>query len=125
MAAHADARTRGALLGVALVGLAASIGLGAFWNLRAGLGVALGATLAAGNLWVISRVSRALFLGSGARSAPWLVIALVKLFALFGAFYLLVICGFADILALAIGYGALPIGIVLSQVAVPGEDIEG
>ncbi len=91
----------------------------------AALGVVLGATLAVANLWVISRVVRAL-VGRGGRALFWALVGTVKVVVLMGAVYLLVMARLADILPLVLGYGALPIGILAVQLrAAPQQDEPG
>jgi len=78
--------------------------------------VGIGAALAVANLWAIARTVRA-FLGaaSGGRRPSWLALAALKLVVLFGLLGALVKNGWAEVLPLALGYVALPLGIVLSQ----------
>ena len=102
-----------AILGV-LLAVAAWFGFG----VRAGIAVACGAGLGAGNLWTIGLVVRA-FLGGAAARWPWVLVALAKFSALYGGVFLLVFCGVADILPLAVGLGALPLGIVVAQLGAP------
>jgi hypothetical protein len=103
----------GALRAVVLVGIAASVAAVALVGPRVALGVGIGAAAAAANLWVLTRVVRGFL--SGANGLPWGVIALVKMTFLFGGLYLLVKSGVAGVMPLVLGFGALPVGIVLSQ----------
>jgi hypothetical protein len=82
------------------------------------LGVAAGAILATANLWVIGLVVRAMVGGTRA-PVPWVIVVLGKFAALFGVLCLLVFGGFVDILPLAVGIGALPVGIVVAQLSAP------
>lgn len=98
-----------------MCGIIAAVGAGVLAGPRALVGVILGAALAVGNLWAVTRIARALF-GEG-RRLSWGLVALTKFSLLFGIVVLLVRLGIADILSLIIGYGALPIGIAVGQLA--------
>ena len=78
------------------------------------LSVLLGAALAVFNLWAVFRVVRAFLYPAGVR-APWILLALFKLTVLFVGVGFLVRSGSAHVLPLLIGYAALPLGIVVSQ----------
>jgi len=78
------------------------------------LSVGLGGIVAVVNLWAVIRIVRAFLYPAGAR-APWILLALVKLAALFAAVSFLVRGGSAQVLPLMIGYAALPLGIVVSS----------
>ena len=114
----------GAIWAVLLVGVVASVAAGITAGARQLVGVALGATIAAINLWAVSRIVRA-FTIPGEPRLPWALIATAKFSVLFGAVIALVDLGITDLISLLIGYGALPIGIVASQLrsapAVRGE----
>lgn len=99
---------------IALVGASAALIALAMAGLRAMFGVAVGAALAAANLWLLARIVR-VFLGGGERRASWSALALFKFSALLALVYLLLRTGAVGVLPLVIGYGALPVGIVLSQ----------
>lgn len=80
---------------------------------RAGVvGVALGAAIATLNLWALGRIVRAFMNGAG---LPWILLGALKLFGLLGALGLSLRLGVTTVIPLAIGYGALPVGIVFSQ----------
>ena len=76
--------------------------------------VLLGAVVALFNLWALVRVVRAFLYPAGAR-APWILFAMFKLTVLFVGVWFLVRNGNAQVLPLLIGYAALPLGIVVSQ----------
>jgi len=78
------------------------------------LSVGLGGLLAIFNLWGLVRIVRAFLYPVGAR-APWILFALFKLTVLFMGVWFLVRSGSAQVLPLLIGYAALPLGIVVSQ----------
>jgi hypothetical protein len=63
----------------------------------------------------VGRVVRA-FLSGGAR-LPWAAVVLVKLALIAGALYLIVRSDWILLLPFAIGWGALPVGIVFGGVA--------
>jgi len=113
-----------AIWAVVLVGFVASVVAGIVVGPRALIGVALGAAIAAVNLWVVSRIVRA-FATPGEPRLPWALVATAKFTALFGMVIALVSLGITDLISLLIGYAALPIGIVASQLrstpAVRGE----
>ncbi len=77
------------------------------------LAVAIGAVAAVLNLWVMGRLVSS-FLGGHGRMS-WGFVAIVKLAVLFGGMFLLIKSGIAGVLPLLIGYGALPLGIVVAQ----------
>jgi hypothetical protein len=87
-------------------------------GLRDGIGIACGAALATANLWAFARVVSA-FLSGGGRSAPWAVVAVVKMLALLAVAYALMKRGIAPPIALGLGYLALPVGITLAQLFAP------
>lgn len=102
---------------IAILGAVASVVAFFFYDGRTALSIALGAALGAGNLWAIARIVRGFLAARGAR-APWTLMALVKMSALFGIWMLLLATGFVELMPLVIGFGALPIGIVASELFV-------
>lgn len=111
--AETDGSIRAALVSVAIVGLVETVVAVAAFGSRAALGVAIGAAAATANLWALSRLVRAFF--ARRRVLPWSVIGLLKFVALIGALFFVVERGIADAIPLAIGFGALPVGIVVFQ----------
>jgi hypothetical protein len=100
------------LVAIALAGaVATAVALGVA-GLRAASGVALGAVIAFANLWVFARLARAFLAGDGS-AGRWGVIAVLKLFALFGGFWLLIRHPIVGLVPLMLGYGVLPVGITL------------
>jgi hypothetical protein len=89
------------------------------------LSIALGALLAVGNLWAVARMVRGFLHPAGGVRSPWVSLAMLKFGLLFLGVMFLVRGGFAKVLPLAIGYAALPLGIVVSQLksaaAAPGK----
>jgi hypothetical protein len=103
-----DPTLRRAFVAVALAGAALSCGALAAYGARVGLGTLAGALVAWVNLWLLSlTVGRVLAQQSGA-----IPLALVKLSGLLLVTYALVRVVGLDVLALAVGFGALPLGIV-------------
>jgi len=96
------------VIGIGMVMLAAT-----FAGARAALGVAVGAAIALANLWVFDLVVRRLLAPSSSRPL-WAVVAGVKFCALVCGTFLVLDRGLLPLLPLAIGYGALPLGIVAS-----------
>jgi hypothetical protein len=103
---------RSALWAIALTGalltLAAPFVLG-----RGGIvGVALGSAIAAFNLWSLGRIVRAFMNGAG---LPWALLGMLKLFGLLAVVGLVLKLGITTAIPLAIGFAALPVGIVFAQ----------
>ena len=122
---HSDAQMRAAVIAVALCGVCLTLGALVFFSGRAALGVAIGGGIATVNLLVFARIGNA-FLGRKGKTAPWAVIALLKLVVLFGGIWLILASGVISGLSLAVGYGALPLGITLASLfgPKPPDDIE-
>lgn len=105
---------RGALFAVCIFGLLGTVA--ALWlgGMRPAWSLAIGAGIAAGNLWLLAQMVRA-FLAQKGATAPWGIVAVLKFALLFGAMYVLVKTRTVDILSCAIGFCALPVGIVFAQ----------
>jgi hypothetical protein len=76
------------------------------------VGVALGAAIATLNLWALGRIVRAFMNGAG---ASWAVLGALKLVGLVALLAVVLKLGLTSVIPLAIGYGALPVGIVFAQ----------
>lgn len=76
--------------------------------------VALGGLLAVLNLVAFAFIGRGV-LGRGANRRLWGVLAGLKFLVLFGGIFVLVRSGALNVLALAIGYAALPAGVVTAS----------
>ncbi|MDI1430668.1 ATP synthase subunit I [Polyangium sorediatum] len=113
-----DAPMRGALVGVIGSAVVLTIGSFALGGPRFGIGVAIGGALAPLNLWVFAQVGEA-FLSRRGNTAPWAVIATLKLALLLGGVWLILRSGIASGLSLIVGYGALPIGITVGTLFGP------
>ena len=76
------------------------------------VGVAIGGALAFANLWAIAVVVRGFLRGAG---LPWGAFAALKFAALVFLVWIVLRNGWAEVMSLALGYVALPIGIVIGQ----------
>lgn len=105
-----------ALRGVALTGAACAFFVLPWLGARASVGVLAGAGLGAANLWLISKIVRALVGSSSPGSAAgWPLVAVPKLCLLAGAVWLVLRGGFVSALPFVVGVGAVPLGIVAAQ----------
>jgi hypothetical protein len=93
------------------VGVAASIAGLSFFGPFVGFSVLVGATVASANLYVLSRTVRGMVEGGG---SSWAGVALLKFLVLLAVTYGLIHYQFVGPLALAVGFGALPFGILLA-----------
>ena len=109
-----DPALRAAVKAVAVTGVVLAVLAAVFSDLRAAVGVFLGGALATANLALFIRLGDAFLDQKGPRT-PWALLGFLKLLALFGAVYLILRRGDVSALALVVGYGALPIGITLSN----------
>ncbi len=116
--AGSDASMKAAILFVAGTGAVLTLGAVAAYGARAALGVGIGGAIATANLWVFSKIGEA-FIGRRGNSAPWAVIAVIKLIALLGGIWLILRSGIVSGLALMIGYTALIVGITLGTLFGP------
>ena len=110
----AQSGVRHSIVAVAAVGLVGAFA--ALWlnGMSAARSVAIGAAIAVANLWLLAQMVRGFLTRKGA-VAPWGVIAVLKFVLLFGAMYVLMKSRLVEILPCAIGFGALPIGIVIAE----------
>lgn len=115
---------RRSIVAVGLVGLVGAVG--AFWlgGMASARSVAIGASIAVANLWLLAQMVRG-FLGGKGNVGPWGVIAVLKFVVLFGAMYVLVKFRLVELLPCAIGFGALPVGIVLAELFGGRRDLGG
>jgi hypothetical protein len=118
--AHVFAATRAGIelgrlvFAVAAIGALAALITLAIFGATAARGVAVGAAVATLNLWSFTRIGGA-FLSRRGLQASWGVLAGLKLIVLFGGVVWLLKLEIADPVAFLVGYVALPIGIVASQ----------
>ncbi len=115
-----DARLQTSIRAVAVAGLVLTLFGAAFAGVRAGISVALGATLAAGNLWLLARIVTELLPGDSAGAeaqsrAGWALVAVLKMFGLLALAWLLMRHGIVSPLPMLVGFGALPIGIAIGS----------
>ena len=114
-----------ALWSVAVVGALLAAGAPLALGPGSRSSIALGGLLAVGNLWAVAKMVRGFLNPSGGVRSPWVSLAMLKFGLLFLGVMFLVRGGFAKILPLAVGYAALPLGIVVAQLksaaGAPGE----
>lgn len=99
---------------IAVLGAAGSLAAAWIAGPRVVPSVAFGTLLALGNLWLIALIVGA-FLGGTGPKLRWGVLTLLKFSGLLVAAYLLLRTGWVELLPLALGYAALPLGIVAAQ----------
>lgn len=116
-----DPVMRAAIRGVALTGLALTLGALLFFDARTAGGVGTGAVIATLNLMVFARIGEALILGRGA-TAPWAAIAMIKLAGLLGLVWMILRAGWFPPISIAVGFGSLPLGITLGTLFGPKPD---
>jgi len=96
---------------VLIVGAVLVVAALAFMGWRTALGVFAGAAIAWVNLWVLARAVQSLLGGAQVR---WAALAFLKFLALLGISFALVQSGAIEPLPLAVGFGALPLGISIA-----------
>lgn len=114
----ARASMRAAIISVAATAAVLSAGALFGFSARTAAGVAIGGVIATANLWVFSRIGQA-FIGRRGNTAPWALIAVLKLVLLLAGVWMILKSGIVSGLALTVGYGALPIGITLGSLFGP------
>ncbi len=102
------------IVAVAVVGGIGTIVMLLAVGARAGWSVALGAGIAVLNLIVLTRMVK-VFLSPQRPSRGWMGLGFIKVALLAAAMYLPPKAGFADLLWMLLGFGALPLGILLGQ----------
>jgi len=123
-----DQGLRGALWAIALTGAALTLATPFVLGRAAVVGVALGSAIAGFNLWSLGRIVRAFMNGAG---LPWVLLAALKLVGLLVLVAVVLKLGITTVIPLAVGYVALPLGIVFAQLgsarpsAVPSPNIQG
>jgi hypothetical protein len=100
------------LFAVAIAGVVLTVLTPFAFGKGALLGVAMGGVLALSNLWVIALVVRGFLRGAG---LPWGAFAALKFAVLLFLVWIVLKNGWAEVLPLALGYAALPVGIVFGQ----------
>ena len=112
-----DAPMKAAIASTAVCGVALAALAFVTFGLAAAFGVAIGGAIATANLAVFARIGQA-FLAEKGRG-PWVAVAVLKLVFLFGGVFLLIKSGIVSGVSLAVGYGALPLGITLGSLFGP------
>jgi hypothetical protein len=115
-----DGRMRTSIAAVALVGVGFALVALLVFGISTGFSVALGAAIATGNLWALARIIAALLPddAQSARSqskAAWALLAVLKMFGLVVAMWLLMRHGVVSPLPMMVGFGSLPIGIAIGS----------
>jgi hypothetical protein len=105
---------RASLWAIALTGAAFTVASPFVLGREGMVGVALGSAIAAFNLWSLGRIVRAFMNGAG---LPWVLLAALKLVGLLAVVAVVLKLGITTVIPLAVGYGALPLGIVFAQLA--------
>lgn len=113
-----DGTMRAAILGIAASAVAMTLVAALVFGGRAALGVAIGGAIATANLYVFARIGQA-FIGQRGRTAPWAVIAMLKLIVLFFGIWFILKSGVVSGLALTVGYSSLIVGITLGTLFGP------
>jgi hypothetical protein len=109
-----DARMRTALAAVGCFGLVFTMAAAVVSDGRAALSVAIGAAVAAANLFVLAQiVSRVI--GQSGSAGVWGVFAVAKMLVFFLGMWLLMTKGLVSPIPLLVGYGSLPIGIAIGS----------
>jgi len=111
------AALKGAMWSIALLGPILALCGFLLFGVMGLMASAMGSVLAFFNLWAVARIVRGLVEEPRLR-ARWSLLAVLKMSALIGAVFSLVLSGL-PILAIAVGYAAMPIGIVIGQLWVP------
>jgi hypothetical protein len=106
-----DATLAAAYVGVAVSGGLLLVGSGSLFGVRAMAAVALGVVIAISNLWTLERFVRVYLASERGR---WAGVAILKSAVLFALVALLVKSGAVDVLPLILGFGALPLGVVVA-----------
>jgi hypothetical protein len=110
------------MVAVALSGGLMAITAAVEWGPRMAVSVGTGASIAASNLYILSRIVHAMTGdardagGGGTSAGAWGVIALGKMMVLFGGIWFLMTRGLVDPMGLVVGYGSLPIGIAIGSI---------
>jgi uncharacterized protein YqhQ len=113
-----DAAIKAAIRYVAATAGVFAIAATAMKDLRFGLGVLAGGVIAVVNLVVLARIVEA-FLTKKGNTAPWVIIAMLKLVFLLGGVWMILKSGVVSGIALVIGYMALPAGAVIASLFGP------
>jgi hypothetical protein len=103
---------------VAITAAVFTLGSMPFGGFRFGMGVLAGGLIAVANLVVLARIVQA-FLGKKGNTAPWAIIAVLKLVLLLGGVWMILKSEVVSGLPLVIGYMSLPVGAVMASLFGP------
>ncbi len=109
------------MVAVGLSGALMTVTAAFVWGTRMGVSVAAGSTIAASNLYVLTRIVHAMIDGNpdgsrGSSAGAWGVIAVGKMILLFGGIWWVMTRALVDPIGLLVGYGSLPIGIAIGAI---------
>ncbi len=118
-----DLRMRISLATVGVCAIALSLGALLGFGIATAFSVAVGGAIAFFNLWLLARIIAALLPPEAAERedaheqsrAGWAVLAVLKLFGLIAAVWLLMRHGVVSPLPMVVGFGSLPIGIAIGS----------
>ena len=111
-----DPRLKTALFSVAVFGVLFSAVAITVFGARAGLSCAIGASIAASNLYALAKIVAALTTPGASRSVVgWVFALLMKMAILFGGIWLLLMWGVVTVVPLVAGYMTLPLGIAIGS----------
>jgi hypothetical protein len=126
-----DFRLRATLASVAACGAVLTLAALAVFGGRPAVSVGAGAALAAANLWTLARIVTALLPSEAEATATataataarrdgggrgaWIVVALLKMGALFGAVGLVVRYSLVSPIPMLVGFASLPLGIAIGS----------
>jgi hypothetical protein len=120
---RADPTLRAALAAVGIAAIVLTLGAGFGFDAHTAVGVGTGGAIAFANLAVFIRVGRAFL--EKKNTVSWGMIAVLKLVVLVGGVWMLIRNGAVSPLALAAGYGAMPLGITFGVLFGPKPPEEG
>jgi hypothetical protein len=107
-----------AIVAVAAVAVALSLGAIAGFGWRMGASTACGGLVATVNLWAFAHIGRGMLGGEGKRRL-WGLLGGLKLVALIVIFFLLMQSGELSGLGMAAGYASLPLGVAIGNFLAP------
>jgi hypothetical protein len=115
-----DPRLRTAIVTVAVVGVGLSAAALFLFGPSVAWSVAIGAAIAASNLWVLARILVAMMPSDDGDARPGkrgrhALAAVLKMLGLVGGVWLLMRHGVVSPIPLVVGFGSLPIGIVIGS----------
>jgi hypothetical protein len=115
-----DPRLRTAIVSVAVVGVGLSVAAVSLFGLSVAWSVAIGAAIAALNLWALARIMVPMLPTDEASARPGkrgrhALAAILKMLGLVGGVWLLMRHGVVSPIPMVVGFGSLPIGIVIGS----------